>query len=75
MGLDIQKFVGGVIAAIVCVIIVVAVGIPIISANVVPETVANADAINSMIQIIPLLLVVAIIIAVVGMFLYSKMKN
>lgn len=75
MGLDIQKFVGGVISAIVCVIIVVAVGVPVISANVVPDTTANADAINSMIQIIPLLLVVAIIIAIVGMFLYSRSKN
>lgn len=72
MGLDIQKFVGGVISAIVCVIIVVAVGVPVITSNTVGEGVANASAINSMIQIIPLLLVVAIIIAIVGMFLYSR---
>ena len=72
--LDIQKFVGGVIGAIVCVIIVVAVGVPILSTNQVDSEAPNADAINSMINIIPLLLVVAIIIAIVGLFLYSR-KN
>lgn len=75
MGLDIQKYVGGVIGAIVCVIVVVAVGIPIITANQAPEGAPNADAINSMINIIPLLLVVAVIIAVVGMFLYNRKNN
>lgn len=74
MGLDIQKYVGGVIGAIVCVIVVVAVGIPVIVANQAPAGSPNADAINSMINIIPLLLVVAIIIAIVGMFLYNR-KN
>ena len=72
--LDIQKFVGGVIGAIVCVIIVVAVGVPILTTNQVADGTPNADAINSMINIIPLLLVVAIIIAIVGLFLYSR-KN
>ena len=78
-GIDIQKFVGGVIGAVVCIIIVVAVGVPIIGSNLIDTTatetytpIANADAINSMIQIVPLLLVVAIIIAIVGMFLYSR---
>ena len=52
----------------------VAVGIPIIAANQAPEGSPNEDAINSMINIIPLLLVVAIIIAIVGMFLYNR-KN
>lgn len=74
-GLDIQKYVGGVIGAIVCVIVVVAVGVPIIGSNQVASGSPNADAINSMINIIPLLLVVAIIIAIVGMFLVSRSKN
>ena len=74
MGIDIQKFVGGVIGAIVAVIIVVTVAIPIISANQVSSDVQNYSAINSMINIVPLLLIVAVIIAVVGMFLYSR-KN
>lgn len=55
-----------------CIIVVVTVAIPIISENQVEETVENAGALNAMINIIPLLIVVGIIVAVVGMFLYSK---
>lgn len=54
------------------VIVVVTVAIPIISSNQVSSSVANADALNAMINIIPLLIVVGIIVAVIGMFLYSK---
>lgn len=71
-GLNIQRWIGGVIAAVVCIIVVVTVAIPIISENQVEETVENAGALNAMINIIPLLIVVGIIVAVVGMFLYSK---
>ena len=59
-------------------VIVVTVAIPIISDNQLAESgedaVANASAINSMINIIPLLLIVAVIIAIVGMFLYNRSK-
>lgn len=71
-GLNIERWIGGVIAAVVCIIVVVTVAIPIISTNQVADTVSNADALNAMINIIPLLIVVGIIVAVVGMFLYSK---
>ena len=71
-GLNIQKWIGGVIAAVVCIIVVVTVAIPIISTNQVESTVENYEALNAMINIIPLLIVVGIIVAVVGMFLYSK---
>lgn len=76
-GIDIQKFVGGVIGAVVVVLIVVTVAVPVISDNLLPEgegAIDNAGAINSMLEVIPLLLVVAIIIAIVGMFLYNR-KN
>ena len=73
-GIDIQKFVGGTIAAVIVTVIVVTVGIPIIAGNQVSSDVANYNAINSMINIIPLLLIVAVIIAIVGMFLYSRRK-
>ena len=74
-GIDMQKFVGGTIAAVIVTVIVVTVAIPILSTSQVPDTVTNYSAINSMINIIPLLLVVAVIIAIVGMFLYNRMKN
>lgn len=75
MGINIEKWIGGVIAAIVAVIVVVTVAIPIISSNQVASTVENADALNAMINIIPLLIVVGIIVAVVGMFLYNSRKG
>ena len=75
MAINIDKFVSGVIGVVVAVIVVVVIAIPIISANEVAESVANADALNSMLAVIPLLIVVGIIMAVVGTFLYSKSKN
>ena len=71
-GLNIQKWIGVVIAAVVCIIVVVTVAIPIIATNQVESTVENYEALNAIINIIPLLIVVGIIVAVVGMFLYSK---
>lgn len=70
--LNIQRFIGGVIAAIVALVVVVTVAIPIIADNQVASTVVNADALNSMINIIPLLIVVGIIVAVVAMFISSR---
>lgn len=74
MAIDIQKFVAGVVGAIVAVIITVTVAIPVISSNQVASTVTNYAAMNSMINIVPLLIIVGVILAVVGMFLYGK-KN
>ena len=71
-GLNIQKWIGGVIAAVVCIIVVVTVAIPIISTNQVESSVENYEALNAMINIIPLLILVGIIVAVVGTFLNSK---
>lgn len=48
------------------------IAIPVISSNEVADTVANAASINSMLGIIPLLIVVGIIMAVVGSFLYAR---
>ena len=73
-GINMQAFVGGTIGAVIVTVIVVTVAIPILTANQVGSDVPNANAINSMINIIPLLLVVAVIIAVVGMFLYRKAR-
>ena len=66
--LDVQKFTAAVVSVIVVVIIGVTVLIPIISENQ-AEGIANADSINAMINIIPLLVFVGVIIAIVAMFL------
>ncbi len=72
--LNLDKWIGGVIGIIVTVLMTVTVLIPVISGNQASSTVANADAINSMLNLIPLLTVVGIIIFVIGMFI-SKSKN
>lgn len=70
--MDVQKFTAAVISIVVVVIIAVTVLIPILGSNQVPETIENSAAINAMLNVIPILVIVGIIIAVVGMFLYTR---
>lgn len=72
MGLSVEKFVTAVVGIIVAVVVTVVIAIPVLADNQVAETVANASSINSMLGIIPLLIVVGIIMAVVGSFLYAR---
>lgn len=66
--MDISKFIAAAIGAVICLVVVVTVAIPIISSNQASSSVANADAINSMINIAPLLMVVGVIVAIVATF-------
>lgn len=74
--MDVQKYTGAVVSIVVVVIIAVTVLVPIVASNQLTETgdgaIANAASINAMLNIIPLLVIVGIIIAVVGMFLYTR---
>lgn len=70
--MDVQKFTAAVVSIVVVVIIAVTVLIPILAENQVADTVENAGAINAMLNVIPILVIVGIIIAVVGMFLYTR---
>lgn len=72
MGLDLNKFIAAAIGAVVCLVIIVTVAIPIISTNQAASSVANADAINSMINIAPLLMVVGVIVAIIGTFVLKS---
>lgn len=67
-GMDMSKFIAAAIGAVICLVVVVTVAIPIISTNQVGETVTNASAMNSMINIAPLLMVVGVIVAIVATF-------
>ncbi len=67
-GVDISKFIAAAIGAVICLVVVVTVAIPIISTNQAASSVANAEAINSMINIAPLLMVVGVIVAIVATF-------
>ena len=66
--MDISKVIAAAIGAVICLVVVVTVAIPIISSNQAASSVANADAINSMINIAPLLMVVGVIVAIVATF-------
>ena len=74
--MDVQKFTAAVVSIVVVVILTVTVLVPIIADNVIPTSgegsIANAASLNAIISIIPLLVVVGIILAVIGMFLYKK---
>ena len=61
-------------AVVISIIMIVVVAIPIISENQVSSGVSNATAINSIINIIPILLVVSILMVIVGT-MYYKSKN
>lgn len=69
--MDVQKFTGSVVSIVVVVIIAVSVLVPIIASNQV-SGIANADSINAMLNIIPLLVIVGIIIVVVSVFLGKR---
>lgn len=73
--LNLDRWIGGVIGIIVTVLMTVTVLIPVISSNQAGETVTNHDAINSMLNLIPLLTVVGIIIFVIGMFISKSKAN
>lgn len=73
--MDVQKFTGAVVSIVVVVILTVTVLVPIIADNQLSTgegAIANAASINAILTIIPLLVVVGIIIAVIGMFLYKR---
>lgn len=61
---SLSSLIGTVLFAVIGIVLVVAVGVPIISDFAVDSTVANADAINTMIGVIPLFLVLMILIVV-----------
>ena len=71
MAMDVQKFTGAVVSIVVVVIIAVSVLVPIVASNQV-SGIDNADSINAMLNIIPLLVIVGIIIAVVALFLGKR---
>lgn len=75
MAMDVQKFTGAVVSIVVVVIIAVSVLVPIVASNQVDDDLANADSINAMLNIIPLLVIVGIIIAVVALFLGKKSEE
>ena len=78
MAIEVGKFVGSVVAITVAVIVIATVAVPIISSNLLetdstkPGYVENADTINTILTIVPVFLVIAVLIAAIGMFVKNK---
>lgn len=70
--MEVGKFATNLVIIIVGVVLVVSVAIPILGTVTLPEGLDNADAIESMLGIIPILLVVAIVMAVIYMFISRR---
>lgn len=72
--MEVGKFVGGVVGVVVSVLMITALGIPVIQSAVTSltnEQNTNADIIQ-MLEVIPLLLVVAVIVGIVALFISRR---
>lgn len=72
MKFSVSTFTEGIVAVIIGVILLVAVAVPIIGANTVPETFAMADVLNTIISTIPVFVGIALILAVMYMFISRR---
>lgn len=64
--MELKGFLSSVIMASVATVVIVSIAIPIVGGATIPEGTANADAIESMLGLIPLLLVIAVVVAVLA---------
>lgn len=72
MKFSVSGFTEGIVAVIVGIILLVAVAVPIIGANSVPETFAMADTLNTIISTIPIFIGIALILGVMYMFIARR---
>ncbi len=70
--MNISKFVGGLVATIVGILLTVTVAIPVISSNQVASNVQNYAALNSLLNILPLLIIVGLVLGVIGMYISNR---
>lgn len=70
--MNISKFTSGLIVTIVGIVLTVTVAIPIISSNQVKDSVENSAALNSLLNILPLLIIVGLVLGVIGMYISGR---
>ena len=70
--MNISKFTSGLVVTIVGIILTVTVAIPIISDNQVASSVKNSSALNSLLNILPLLIIVGLVLGVIGMYVSGR---
>lgn len=70
--MEVGRFVGGVVSVVISVLMITALGIPVVK-SAISGLDAEKDAdIISMLQVIPLLLVVAVIVGIVALFISRR---
>lgn len=69
---NVGNFTEGIVALILGVVLLTAVAIPIISSNAVPDGFAMKGALDTIINTIPIFIGIALIMAVVGMFIVRR---
>lgn len=70
--LSISKFTQGLVVSIVGILLTVTVAIPVISSNQVATSVENYEALNSLLNILPLLIIVGLVLGVIGMYISGR---
>lgn len=70
--MEVGRFVGGVVSVVISVLMITALGIPVVK-SAIGSLDATADKdIISMLQVIPLLLIVAVIVGIVALFISRR---
>ena len=70
--MEVGKFVGGVVGVVISVLMITALGIPVIKSAISGlNSTADADIIQ-MLEVIPILLVVAVIVGIVALFISRR---
>lgn len=70
--MEVGKFVGGVVGVVISVLMITALGLPVIKSAVSGlDATADADIIQ-MLEVIPILLVVAVIVGIVALFISRR---
>ena len=76
MGMNVGSFTTAIVSIVVAVIVICVVAVPIIVDNLLPTTgegaIDNAGTINTIMQILPVFLIIAVLIAVISLFAKSK---
>lgn len=70
--MDISKFVQSTVGIVISCVIVVGVGIPIIVANQVSSSVENYQVINTILNILPVFLIIAILVSSVAIMKFKS---
>lgn len=72
--MDVKGFTGTIIGVVIAIVVTISVLVPIISDNVLTESsgLSNWSQINTLIEILPLLVILSIVVIVVGSFISKR---